>query len=140
MKKRVYDADATVVTHPDYDAIMAKAVNAFLSHAEEEENDQLPVLRSKVSAEVNDVRALLHPSLCLVLSCAYSPGLHIQKLARDFLEARTKAPKRPHPWAPQTGGIAQKAAAAQGRVHDSVIEVLGGREYVELKYEHPKQF
>jgi hypothetical protein len=39
-----------------------------------------------------------------------------QRIARNFLKARTMAPERPHPWAPQTGGIAQKAAAAQGKL------------------------
>jgi hypothetical protein len=50
------------------------------------------------------------------------------------------APPRPHPWAPQTGGLAQKAAAMQGNVHDKVVETLGQRQFVDLKYEHPKDF
>ncbi len=81
-----------------------------------------------------------------------------QKIARAFLKARTTVPTRPHPWAPQTGGIAQKVAGMQGafldKVRDAlatalvvmltvlrqVVETVEGRRFVDLKYEHPKQF
>lgn len=60
-----------------------------------------------------------------------------QKLARAFLAARKTVPTRPHPAAPQTGGMAQKAAGIQGTVHDKIIETLGGRKFVEVKHQHP---
>ena len=44
----------------------------------------------------------------------------LQNIARAFLKARTIVPTRPHPWAPQTGGVAQKAAGLQGAFHDKV--------------------
>ncbi len=47
-----------------------------------------------------------------------------QKMARAFIKARGAAPPRPHPWAPQTGGILQKAAAAQANIHDKVHLVI----------------
>ena len=69
------------------------------------------------------------------------------------------APTRAHPAAPQTGGLAQKAAGVQGSIHDKVclqvihinpglitapspqiIETLEGRNFVELKYDHPESF
>lgn len=61
-------------------------------------------------------------------------------MARDFLKARSQVPTRPHPLAPQTGGIAQKAAGAQGRLHDKIIETLGRREFTDVKYKHPDGF
>ena len=48
-------------------------------------------------------------------------------------------PSRPHPWAPQSGGLAQKAAGLQGKVHDKIIETVMGRDFIapeELKYKH----
>lgn len=56
MKKLVYAADSTAVTSSDYDQVMDKAVTAFLTHAEEEESQQFATLKSKLSAEDNDVR------------------------------------------------------------------------------------
>ena len=40
--------------------------------------------------------------------------------------------------APQTGGLAQKAAGAQGMFHDKIIETLGNRKFVDLKFSHPE--
>lgn len=36
--------------------------------------------------------------------------------ARKFLAARKAAPERPHPLAPQSGGVLHKAAAMQSKV------------------------
>jgi nitroimidazol reductase NimA-like FMN-containing flavoprotein (pyridoxamine 5'-phosphate oxidase superfamily) len=107
VKKLVYDADAAAVDQHDYEDIMARAVNAFLEHAEEEEAGQLQTLKSKLSPEENDVRTSSHHTVHWLTGS--------QRIARNFLKARTMSPERPHPWAPQTGGIAQKAVAAQGR-------------------------
>jgi len=114
VKRLVYAADAAPIDHRDYTNIMGQAVTAFLTHAEEEENDQLIKLTQRLSHEDNNV------------------------LARAFLQARQAVPTRPHPLAPQTGGLAQKAAGVQGRLHDKIIETLGRRKFTDLKYEHPK--
>jgi len=114
VKKLVYAADSHGFGKPDYDDILAKAVTAFDTHAREEETDQHPTLRQKLSLEDND------------------------RIARAFLKARTAVPSRPHPWAPQSGGIAQKAAGAQGKLHDKVVETLTDRDFVDVKYTHPK--
>jgi hypothetical protein len=53
--------------------------------------------------------------------------------ARQFLTARKEAPTRAHPAAPQTGGLAQKAADMQAKVQDSLVNYLRGVDYVELK-------
>lgn len=126
----MYEVDSTHVDHQDFDAVITKAVNAFLSHAEEEERDQLPKLINSVSAEENNVRCRAFP---------YRQKLTrwLQKMAVDFLKARKMAPTRPHPAAPQSGGMAQKVAGLQGSLHDKVVETLGGRKFVSLKYEHP---
>ncbi|CDO73569.1 hypothetical protein BN946_scf185014.g39 [Trametes cinnabarina] len=116
IKKLVYDADATRVTKAEYDDVLQRAVTAFLTHAKEEEDEQHPLIRQKLSPEDND------------------------KIARAFLKARTTVPTRPHPWAPQTGGIAQKAAGLQGALHDKVVETVEGRQFVDLKYQHPSEF
>jgi len=116
IKKLVYEADSASTKSPDYDEVLRKAVLAFITHATEEETDQLPTIRAKLTPEDND------------------------RLARDFLRARKMVPTRPHPAAPQTGGVAQKAAGALGSVHDKVVETLGGREFVELKFQHPENF
>ncbi|KAJ7364401.1 hypothetical protein DFH08DRAFT_681083 [Mycena albidolilacea] len=116
VKKLVYQADSTSVKHDDYDSILGQAVNGFLTHAKEEEDMQHPKMLAHLSPEEND------------------------KMAREFLKARTMVPQRPHPKAPQTGGVAQKAAGTFGSVHDKIIEKLEGREYVELKYRHPATF
>ncbi|KAI0723945.1 hypothetical protein C8T65DRAFT_714859 [Cerioporus squamosus] len=115
-KKLVYDADATRLTKAEYDSVLERAVTAFLTHAKEEEDEQHPLIRQKLSPEEND------------------------KIARAFLKARTMVPTRPHPWAPQTGGIAQKAAGMQGAFHDKIVETVEGREFVDLKYQHPAEF
>lgn len=61
----------------------------------------------------------------------------MQAYARAFLAARKKVPSRPHPAAPQTGGVVQKLAGLQASVHDKIVEGLTSRHFVDLKYEHP---
>ncbi|EMD38246.1 hypothetical protein CERSUDRAFT_93778 [Gelatoporia subvermispora B] len=118
VKKLVYGADATSFSKPEYDELLSRAVTGFLSYAKEEEDDQLPQLRNNLTPEQSD------------------------KLARDFLKARKMVSSRPHPMAPQTGGIAQKAAGARGKLHDKVLawimESLEGRKFVGVKYSHPE--
>jgi hypothetical protein len=43
------------------------------------------------------------------------------------------APPRPHPAAPQTGGITQELADAQAKIQDKIVNALRGVDYVELK-------
>ncbi len=62
------------------------------------------------------------------------PEMHAQKPARAFLNARKMVPSRPHPAAPQTGGIAQKAADSS--VHDTIVETASRREFAALKYQY----
>ncbi|EIN12883.1 hypothetical protein PUNSTDRAFT_60584 [Punctularia strigosozonata HHB-11173 SS5] len=114
VKKLVYSADTTPITSDNYDQVLERAFVAFNTHAEEEERDEWPALLAKLSSE------------------------EIDAYAREFLKARAKAPPRPHPMAPQTGGIAQKAAALQATLHDKVVETLTSREFVDLKYKHPE--
>ncbi|KAI0781893.1 hypothetical protein C8Q75DRAFT_728365 [Abortiporus biennis] len=112
VKKAVYEADSANIESGDYDSIITKAVTTFLEHAQEEEEEQFSKIQEALTPEQSD------------------------KLAREFLKARTTVPTRPHPWAPQTGGLAQKAAGIQGKVHDKVIETVEGREFVSLKLVH----
>lgn len=57
IKRLVYDADAARMNSPEYDGVLEKAVTAFLTHAKEEEDEQLPLIRSKLTPEENDVSA-----------------------------------------------------------------------------------
>jgi len=95
------------------DQVLSRAVTAFLSHASEEETDQLPLLVQKLTPAENDA------------------------LARSFLAARSKVPTRPHPAAPQSGGLAQKAAGMPASLVDKLVESVQGRQFVDLKYQHP---
>lgn len=47
------------------------------------------------------------------------------------------APTRPHPSAPQHGGVTQKAAAGAAKAVDAVSNV--GRKFVDVKYRHSDQ-
>lgn len=58
IKRLVYDADAARVDSPGYDGVLEKAVTAFLTHAKEEEDEQLPLIVSKLTPEENDVITL----------------------------------------------------------------------------------
>ncbi|GJE99552.1 Hemerythrin HHE cation binding domain [Phanerochaete sordida] len=114
VKRVLYEADTKSFESADYDQVLAKAFNVFDTHAKEEEEQQLSQLASKLSAQEND------------------------KLARDFLKARKMAPTRPHPSAPQSGGAAQMAAGMPAGMADKIVEMMQGREFVDLKANHPK--
>ncbi|KDQ61079.1 hypothetical protein JAAARDRAFT_204844 [Jaapia argillacea MUCL 33604] len=113
IKKLVYAADSASTKSEEYDEVLGRAVNAFLEHAGEEEGDQFGKIKEALDAEEN------------------------HSLAVQFLQARKMVPTRPHPMAPQTGGVAQKTVGAWGAFHDKVVENLGGRSFADLKYEHP---
>ncbi|OSD03999.1 hypothetical protein PYCCODRAFT_1433904 [Trametes coccinea BRFM310] len=114
IKRLVYAADTTSVDKPEFSSVIERAVTTFLTHAKEEEDDQHPIMRQKLSPEDSD------------------------KLARAFLKARTKVPTRPHPAAPQTGDMAQKAAGMQAHLHDKVVETVTGRDFADLRFKHPQ--
>lgn len=59
IKRLVYDADATRLGKADYDSVLERAVTAFLTHAKEEEDEQLPLIRQKLTPEENDVRTVV---------------------------------------------------------------------------------
>lgn len=50
---------------------MTKAYTGFIEHAKEEEEEQFDKLKAKLTPEENDVRAVVHLSLCLLFSVAY---------------------------------------------------------------------
>ncbi|CAE6422493.1 unnamed protein product [Rhizoctonia solani] len=84
-----------------------RACQMFIKHAEDEENIQYKQLSAKLSTEEK------------------------AKLAGDFLRAREMAPSRPHPSAPQDGGIGQKIMAKPADA-----AVTAARSLVDLKYQH----
>lgn len=56
IKALVHKAGSTSVTSPEYDQVITKAVTTFIAHAKEEEDEQLPLIREKLSPQDNDVR------------------------------------------------------------------------------------
>ena len=67
MKNLVYKADTASFDSPEYDSIMIKATKAFIDHAEEEENEQLDKIKSKLTPEQNDVSPLSLPGYFSIL-------------------------------------------------------------------------
>lgn len=94
-------------------------------------------MEKNLTPEQKDVSAaqsmnrLTHPNITTPIQ---------QKEARNFLKARTMAPPRAHPAAPQSGGIPQKLAGMQATFHDTVVNTLRGTKYVDLKEQHPENF
>lgn len=60
--------------------------------------------------------------------------MHAQE-ARSFLKSRTVVPTRPHPAAPQSGGMAQQAAGMMSKPADETVNAM--RKFVEIKFVHP---
>ncbi|KAI0655929.1 hypothetical protein C8Q70DRAFT_922774 [Cubamyces menziesii] len=83
IKRLVLDAGKTSVDKPEYGTVIERAVTTFLTHAKEEEDEQHPIMRARLSPENSD------------------------KLARTFLKARKVVPTRS-----QASSLAQKAAGA----------------------------
>ncbi|BGP20176.1 hypothetical protein JCM10213_000739 [Rhodosporidiobolus nylandii] len=88
-----------------------RAVELFIVHSSREEDEVLKDLESKISPEEND------------------------KLARDFLAVRKVVPTRPHPAAPQSGGVVHKVLGMATKPHDKILETLQGGKFAELKYQ-----
>lgn len=57
VKKAVYDADTHGFDSADYDTVMGKAYTTFISHAQEEEQQQFSQLKAKLTPEESDVRS-----------------------------------------------------------------------------------
>jgi len=113
LKKLVYKLDSTSVDDAQFSDLLDSVYYTFEHHAKDEEDVQLPKLMSSMSSEKQ------------------------YEAAFNFLKARKAVPTRPHPIAPQTGGIIQKVAGMQGKLHDKIYESMAGRKFVDLKYQHP---
>ncbi|QRV92849.1 Hemerythrin HHE cation binding domain [Ceratobasidium sp. AG-Ba] len=94
----------------EFAASVTEACKLFLQHAEDEEKNQFKKLSANLTA------------------------LERAELARDFLEAREMVPSRPHPSAPQGGGVGQKLMGTMVKPFDAAISST--RDFVELKYHH----
>ncbi|CAE6528899.1 unnamed protein product [Rhizoctonia solani] len=90
--------------------IVERACQLFIQHAEDEENNQYKQLSAKLS---NEEKAAL---------------------AKDFLKAREMAPSRPHPSAPQGGGVGQKIMGTLSKPADAAV--TAARSLVDLNYQH----
>lgn len=68
IKKLVYKADTTSTSHDNYDQVLIKAVTTFISHAQEEENDQFPKIKASLTPEASDVGvvAFVKCAACLI--------------------------------------------------------------------------
>ncbi|EIW63044.1 uncharacterized protein TRAVEDRAFT_141682 [Trametes versicolor FP-101664 SS1] len=82
IERLVDAAGKTAVDKPEFAAVIARAVTTFLTHCKEEEDEQHPVMRQKLSPQDSD------------------------KLARAFLKARSKVSARSNASALQTASFA----------------------------------
>ncbi|CAE6441641.1 unnamed protein product [Rhizoctonia solani] len=94
----------------EYANAVERACQLLFTHAEEEEK----VHYKKLSSSLSDTERA--------------------NLAIDFLKARGMAPTRPHPSAPQHGGLGQKLMGGMAKPVDAAANAM--RDHVPLKYEH----
>ena len=104
MKRLVYALDDAKVTQDDYDSVVSRAVNGFLTHAAEEETDQLPKLKADLSAEENDVRVPFPArfSVELMLDVGAETGPQLFESAQNG------------PYAPSSNGATDRWARSKG--------------------------
>ncbi|BGP35446.1 hypothetical protein JCM10296v2_007284 [Rhodotorula toruloides] len=115
LEKVLYSVDWTKVDSSEFEPKFEHAIQLFIKHSDREEEDILKRLKEKLTPEEND------------------------KLAQDFLTKRKAVPERPHPIAPQSGGIIQKVAGALTKPHDKILETLRGQHFLsddQLAYKH----
>ena len=91
VKRLVSAAGAYGWDKAGYDDVLAKAFTAFDTHAREEETDQHPTLRQKLSAQDSDVRAGLLDDGCALLTDGLWPGRGLR--VRSSRHAR-QSPRR----------------------------------------------
>ncbi|KAH7318903.1 hypothetical protein B0J17DRAFT_686152 [Rhizoctonia solani] len=94
----------------EYANAVERACQLLFTHAEEEEK----VHYKKLSSSLSDTERA--------------------NLAIDFLKARSMAPTRPHPSAPQHGGLGQKMMGGMAKPVDAAVNAM--RDHVPLKHEH----
>ena len=116
-----------------YHKLYNEAVDLFIHHADDEENPSvigsLAQLHTKVSQEKADElgQQFLTARVSIALDGPFAP------CAADCSSssAQKMAPERPHPEAPQSGGVAHKMAAAFTKPIDKLMHV--SREYAKPK-------
>ncbi|CEL54222.1 putative hemerythrin-like protein C869,06c OS=Schizosaccharomyces pombe (strain 972 / ATCC 24843) GN=SPAC869.06c PE=3 SV=1 [Rhizoctonia solani AG-1 IB] len=94
----------------EYANAFERAAQLLFTHADEEEK----VHYKKLSSALSDTERA--------------------NLAIEFLKARSMAPTRPHPSAPQHGGLGQKLMGGMAKPVDAAVNAM--RDHVTLKYEH----
>ncbi|CAE6517754.1 unnamed protein product [Rhizoctonia solani] len=94
----------------EYANAVERACQLVFTHADEEEK----VHYKKLSSTLSDTEKA--------------------NLAVEFLKARSMAPTRPHPSAPQHGGLGQKLTGGMAKPIDAAANAM--RDHVPLKYEH----
>ncbi|KAL7416521.1 hypothetical protein BDY24DRAFT_358926 [Mrakia frigida] len=106
-------ADSAKLNDPSYNSKVDKAFEAFLDHAQMEEEFQLPSLEMQMLQTEN------------------------AKLTQDFLKARTTVPHHPHSFVPHSGGAVEKVALATAKAEDAIADAINRkREFVVLAQEH----
>ncbi|KAK0559511.1 hypothetical protein OC861_006621 [Tilletia horrida] len=113
VKQAFAKVDRMLMLGADIDELrqaVTEASSLFLHHAKDEEETQLPKLMEKISKG------------------------DMVELTKNFLGDRKKVPERPHPLAPQHGGITQAVAGMAAKPIDALVQAW--REHVPLKYHH----
>jgi len=128
----------TQVDSPEFAPKFEKAISMFIQHSDREEDEILRDLAAKLSPEDNDRLAkdflAVRPSLSSSRSRLDEPCLTPRFSPVE--QKRKVVPTRPHPAAPQSGGVLQKTLGMATKPHDKILEMLTGRSFADLKYEH----
>jgi len=101
-EKVMKQLDGVAATDPKFDELLSTLMADVRHHIEEEENDLLPKLQRACSAD------------------------QLRDLGRKVLDAKTVAPTRPHPMAPDTPPANKLLAPGTGLV-DRMRDALAGR-------------
>ncbi|KAH9855244.1 hypothetical protein C2E23DRAFT_866859 [Lenzites betulinus] len=113
--KRLTDAaDKASFDDSDYTAVVERAVTTFLAHAKQEEDEQHPRMREKLSPQRSD------------------------DLARAFLKVRKAALAREEPSAAESGDLSHKVRAGQTPVRQRLCDSVAGRDVAPLYHSHPE--
>jgi len=124
LEEILYSLDYTKLSSPEFGPKFKSALKHFIQHSDHEErgnegydSGSLTALAQKLSGEDN------------------------HKLAAEFVGARKAVPTRPHPMAPQNGGLLQKILGMGTKIpHDKIVETLQGKRFIpieELRFQHP---
>ena len=128
LEEILYSLDYTKLSSPEFGPKFKSALKHFIEHSDHEERGAIGGSAAGQTHEGGSLTALAQK-----LS-----GDDNHKLAQEFVAARKVVPTRPHPLAPQNGGLLQKILGMGTKIpHDKIVETLQGKTFIpveELRY------